>query len=196
MSILQLRAPRLLTSLLVAIAIVAITAPAAEAARTEQVATSTYTVTGSTEDEIRASLDARHPGGYDARTNWYVTWSYSSAMRSGRCRVTTSKVHTKIAFTYPRWVAPADASAELVQGWTTYMGALRVHESGHARIGRTVAARVQNVLTAARAANCAALDRALPGLVQPQFKWGNASDIAYDRRTQHGATQGALFPAP
>ncbi|MCW2922502.1 MAG: putative secreted Zn-dependent protease [Thermoleophilia bacterium] len=195
MSILQLRAPRSLSILVAAVAALAIAAPTAGAARTERVTTATYVVTGSTEDEIRASLDARHPGGFDARTNWYVTWSYASAMRSGRCHVTTSKVHTKIAFTYPRWAAPADASAELATSWTTYMGKLRVHESGHARIGRGVAARVQNVLTATTAATCASLDRALPGLVQPQFTWGNAADVSYDRRTQHGATQGAVFPA-
>ena len=43
--------------------------------------------------------------------------------------------------------------------------------------------------------NCATLDRILPSRVQPHFTWGKRGDISYDRRTQHGATQGAVFPA-
>jgi predicted secreted Zn-dependent protease len=115
-------------------------------------------------------------------------------MRDGRCRVATSKVHAKIDFTYPRWVAPATATDELKGKWTTYMRNLRVHEAGHARIGRAVATRVQTSLNRASAADCRALDRALPGLVNPHYRWGNAADASYDRRTKHGATQGAVFP--
>jgi predicted secreted Zn-dependent protease len=194
MSFLQLPARRVALVLTIALVAVGIAVPAAQAARTEKVTTTTYLVTGSTENEIRASLNAKRPGEYDARTTWHVSWSYASAMRSGRCRVASSKVHTKIAFTYPRWVAPADATSKLKAKWSTYMAKLRVHEAGHARIGRVVAARVHATLARANAKDCRALDRALPALVKPHYTWGNAADRSYDRRTKHGETQGAVFP--
>lgn len=195
MSILQLRAPRLVTALLLALgAFAAVAAPLASAAATERVTTTTYRVYGATDDEVRASLDARNPGDYDARTRWFVDWSYTSAIRSSRCVVSASTVRTRIGFTYPRWVAPTSATDELRADWTHYMSRLRVHEAGHASAGRLTARRIVGTLATTTRSTCAALDRALRAAIAAHFAAGNAMDVAYDRRTRHGATQGAVFP--
>jgi predicted secreted Zn-dependent protease len=196
MSILQLRARRLVSLILVALGVIAaVGTPLAAAASTERVATTTYRVYGTTEAEIRTSLDARRPGDYDARTQWFVDWSYTSAVRNSRCVVATSKVHTRINFTYPNWVAPTAATEEVRTAWTRYMSRLRVHEAGHATNGRITARRIAATLRATTATNCTALDRALNSAITRHFSAGNALDSAYDRRTRHGATQGAIFPA-
>jgi predicted secreted Zn-dependent protease len=196
MSILQLRASRLLILVLFVLGATASIAPSiATAAATERVSTATYRVYGATANAIRASLDARRPGNYDARTQWFVDWSYTSAVRSGRCVVASSKVHTRINFTYPRWTAPASATDELRADWSRYLSRLRVHESGHATNGRTTATRIVATLRTTRSTTCSGLDRALHAAITRHFAAGNALDRAYDRRTQHGATQGAVFPA-
>lgn len=196
MLILQLHAPRLTLVSLVLVVFALGAAPAASGAATERVTTKTYRVFGATETQIRASLDARNPGDHDARTQWFVDWSYTSAIRASRCVVATSKVHTRIVYTYPRWVAPASATEELRADWAHYMSRLRFHEVGHARVGRLTARRIVATLGATTASTCAALDRSLRAVIARHFRAGNAADIAYDRRTQHGATQGAVFPAP
>ncbi len=195
MSILQLRASRLLVLLAALGVLASVAAPLASAASTERVSTATYRVYGATENAIRASLDARRPGEYDARTQWFVDWSYTSAVRNSRCVVASSKVHTRINFTYPRWVAPASASAELRADWTRYVSRLRVHEAGHATNGRVTARRIVATLGTMTSSTCTGLDRALKAAITRHFAAGNALDRAYDRRTQHGATQGAIFPA-
>ena len=196
MSNLPCRALRLVSVVVAFGMLAAVAVPLASAAATERVTTTTYRVFGSTEQQVRASLDARRPGDYDARTQWFVDWSYTSAIRSSRCVVATSKVHTRIVFTYPRWVAPASASEELRADWTRYMSRLRVHESGHASIGRLTARRIVATLARTTASTCSALDRSLRAVIARHFRAGNAADIAYDRRTRHGETQGAVFPAP
>ena len=188
---LRLLAPLVLLLLL---ALGTIAPGAATAAPTEQVATRTYRVTGSTEAQIRASIDANRTGDYDAETRWFIDWSYTSVVRDGSCRVKTWKTHTRINFTYPRWIVPSDATSALRAKWTRYMSRLRLHENGHAAIGRGVARKIQATLRATTAPTCATLDRTLGTTVRRHFAAGNAADRAYDRRTKHGEAQGAVFP--
>jgi predicted secreted Zn-dependent protease len=169
-------------------------APEVSAAPNEKVVTHTYKVTGSTAQEIRASLNANGPGNYDARTTWRVWWSYGSVQQGSECVVTSHSVHSKIVFLYPKWKAPADAAEALVTKWKTYMAALHVHENGHAKHGRVTARRINKTFASTVAANCSALDSKLRSKIDKHFARGNAADVRYDAKTNHGATQGATFP--
>ncbi len=194
MSNLHRRARTESTSVVLAVLVLLVAVPIASAVKTEQVRTASYRVFGSTERAIRASLDARRPGEYDARTQWFVNWSYDTAMRNGTCVVSSRTVRTRINFTYPAWTAPASATRALRTKWATYLSRLRVHEAGHAANGRLTAARIDAVLRTGTAADCATLDRDIRAKVAAHLKTGNAADVAYDKRTKHGETQGAVFP--
>ena len=169
--------------------------PSAHAAKTETQSTVWYSVYGATAPAIRTSLDARRPGDYDAKTDWFVNWSYATTTRDdGRCVSKSWKVATRIKYTYPRWRVPASATDALKQQWTRYMSRLRLHELGHATNGRLTATRIDNTLRTTSAATCDALGTTLRATIKRHFATGNAADVAYDRRTQHGQTQGAVFP--
>lgn len=167
--------------------------PEASAARTEKVVTRTYQVTGSTVEQVRASLEANGPGDYHATTSWRISYRYRYAFSADECRVTSRKVHTKIVYLYPSWTPPAEASQALRDKWTNYFAALESHEEGHGRTGRITARRVDRMIGRAAATSCPALEKQITRSANRLFKRGNAMDVRYDAETDHGATQGAIF---
>jgi predicted secreted Zn-dependent protease len=180
---------------LVALAASAVCAAAAPAAGpSPSVAGATmhyYAVGGTTDAQIRARLNANAPAspdGYkgDAYTTWNYRWGWPG-YGSSTCNLAKAVVTIKVDVHFPRWTHPQGASAAVAADWSRYARALAVHESGHASYAR---ARYPFVLRAIKGATCRSADAA----AQAQLAVIRKHDVAYDARTQHGATQGARFP--
>ena len=184
---------RRLGVLLIPVLAMVLVAPEASAARTQKVVTKTYAVTGSTVEQVRASLEANGPGDYHATTNWRVSYRFNYAFSAGMCRVTSRTVHTKIVYLYPKWNAPAEASQALRDKWSTYFAGLTVHEEGHGKTGKITARRVDRMIGRATAGTCPALETQVSRAFKRLIKRGQARDVKYDAETNHGATQGAIF---
>ncbi len=153
----------------------------------------TYTVTGSTDTEIRQSINENRDGDYDAFTSWYLSWSYSNNACDGSGLV----VLVELAYSLPEWDEPDAADPVLVDEWNAYMDALHCHEYGHARFGLDAANEVYEALSAIDAggdcgAQQAQADAAFQGILNDYI----AREITYDDETNHGATMGAIFPLP
>ena len=71
--------------------------------------------------------------------------------------------------------------------WNAYIQALVRHEAGHLRHAYE---NMGSVLSAIRASSCAGANAAGQAAVRALARW----DIAYDRETRHGLSQGAHFP--
>ena len=159
-----------------------------------------YVVHGSTAAAIRADLDRRglvDPSGgrYDARTDWYVRWQYGELATSRGCKVTHPTTNVRIDYHLPRWVPPPHPNPTLVRRWNRYTTALGVHEEGHAVNGLRTGRDILHLLARfSTTSGCGTLGDRANNAASREIAAGNARDVAYDRRTDHGATQGARFP--
>ena len=159
-----------------------------------------YAVGGSTPQAMRSQLNQVSPvvedgQRFDGKTYWYVRWSYYYANKGNRCRITQAKSSVEVEFTLPQWQQPTNAPRSLVNQWQRYMSALQLHEDGHKDHGIAAA---QEVLAAIKNLpdypSCPELETAANAAGKSIIQRYNQKDIEYDRVTQHGATQGAIFP--
>jgi predicted secreted Zn-dependent protease len=98
-----------------------------------------------------------------------------------------------LKLTLPSWTPPAGASGDLVSRWERYLAALRLHEDGHLDHGRGAEKAFRAVAAATSAADCGSLDRALRERFSQVIADYQGRDREYDRRTEHGKSQGAFF---
>src|SRR6187402_2614607 len=144
-----------------------------------------YTVTGSTANQIRQSIDANRGRDYDAYTSWYLSWSYADC--SGGGLVVTADV----VYSVPEWDEPSGAPAELVESWQTYMAALFCHEYGHARLGLQAANDTYSELSSIDAGgDCDAQQDLAQEAFDAILDDYGERELAYDDDTDHGATMG------
>lgn len=161
------------------------------------VSTSTnyYEIRGSTEDDLRAQMDALGPSGYDAYTSWLIRWTYPDVTTDVGCAAGPVKVSVLIVYTLPQWDAPPDAPTDLVEKWDAYVAALQLHEDGHKEIALDTGNEVLRALSDLPAyPSCEALGRSADAAGESVLDKYRRQEVQYDQTTDHGATQGARFP--
>ena len=151
-----------------------------------------YTVEGNDLATLAAAIGAVRPtdphGGarVDALTHWAIRWRWT-ARRHGGCDLARARVTFSATVTLPRLGVGSRLAQPQLDAWTRYLAALERHEAGHVRYAYQHRA---DVLAAIRGATCATAAGAARAAVNRIVR----HDIAYDRETQHGLTQGAGFP--
>jgi predicted secreted Zn-dependent protease len=96
-------------------------------------------------------------------------------------------VSQRITVTFPRWTPPPAVAPTLIAHWAAYTQDLAAHEQGHVDF---VVDHVPAIVAAIKEATCATASAA----AQRAADVIHQHDRAYDAATQHGVTQGALFP--
>jgi predicted secreted Zn-dependent protease len=159
-----------------------------------------YEIRGSSEKDLRREMcqngctwdDGRT---YDSVTSWYWTWDYGTDRTAQTCSVDDFSVILEITSRYPKWVRIGEAPQQLLDKWDGYMKYLTFHEQGHRdKVVDAAAAFSDAVARLPRALNCADLDRQVQVLSSEMMAQLNEAQQEYDADTNHGATQGALFP--
>ena len=152
-----------------------------------------YDVSGSTPDELRVSMNERRPTNpfdahraFDAYTDWYISWDWPG-YGSNACNLAAALVTYEIQVILPGWQPPGNASPELITKWEKYIHSLVIHEQGHVD---HIVNHYLDVETAIRNATCATAEAAAQRVLVDL----RAFDLSYDRETNHGETQGAVFP--
>jgi predicted secreted Zn-dependent protease len=145
-----------------------------------------YEVSGSTESEMRAQLNAYGPSGHDAYTRWYVRWDWPG-YGAANCRLQDAEVSYEIIVTFPHWTPTEHAAPELATKWNGYLYALALHENGHVN---NVVSQVPVVTAAIKNSTCLSAEAAAQAVLQQMRQF----DSQYDHDTDHGRTQGARFP--
>ena len=162
-----------------------------------------YDISGTASAQIRAQLQKLSPmyvdgKQYAGKTTWSMRYRTlgARAVPSG-CEVRQVEVSVSVFYTMPRWVNLDKASAVLSKQWREYYAALLTHEEGHAKIAHAAADTLRAALTRLPAnVPCATFreqQSQVNRLVLDQFRKQQAK---YDEETQHGRTQGAVFPPP
>lgn len=151
-----------------------------------------YDVSGNSLFEIRRALNRVRPRdpndglGVDALSSWYIAWRWPGNPDGG-CDLSRAEIRFSASIRMPRLVETAATPAAVRTRWRAYAASLARHEANHVRHAWENRSRV---LAAIRASTCADADRAARAAIAALAR----HDLDYDRRTRHGATEGAHFP--
>ncbi len=197
------RLPPLLLLALSACATVA-QGPRAETPRLRDVPANTevkaYEIHGDDADALRAQMNALGPvdqagARSDAYTRWFVTWRYPLVETNGTCATGPVTVTLTVSMDLPAWVEAEQGADALKRRWQEYLDALVVHETGHHANAVRAAQEIEQALPAIPAApSCDEIQRVANAKGHALLEQYRQADVAYDAKTDHGATQGARFP--
>lgn len=159
-----------------------------------------YSVNGYTVAQIRQQLNTCSSalfGGvrYDAATHWYTNaaWSWI-VLPNGLCDMGAVAVSTHTSQLMPRWNETAAAGADVSNRWKTYMTNLALHEKGHVDSAVQRSQKIHKDILDAPPTNCATINQSAQNTLATGIEAMRQAEINYDIQTQHGATQGAIFP--
>lgn len=160
-----------------------------------------YPIHGSSSSDIQSAMTQHGPWSeveeqhYFANTEWRVKWSYDYQISERGCEISNLEGSVDITFTLPQWNAPTAASTSLVSAWNQFIVALQIHENGHMRHGVLAAQDVLQTLSElSPTPSCETLKTTARIAARRVVRQYNQQDIEYDRETNHGLTQGAVFP--
>jgi predicted secreted Zn-dependent protease len=82
-----------------------------------------------------------------------------------------------------------------VSKWRQFIDALRLHEAGHELDALNSAGRIADYLRASPTnPTCSGLAASIDAFGSKAIRSASAWDVHYDAVTDHGATQGAVWP--
>ena len=160
----------------------------------------TYLVTGDTASELRDDLDRKRPPSpdgrrFDANVLWSLTWSFHFDSQPRACGLTDATVDLQMLVRLPVLAPDAEPSDAVHQRWDDFAVLLETHEAGHVDNYVSGAQALQDAFAAVEpAATCDELRATLADMGAAAIDAIRAADLDYDRRTDHGRTQGAIFP--
>lgn len=156
-----------------------------------------YEVRGSTVAELRASIEHNGPKvgsirwGAKTQTDFFSDVNFNEI--SGGCRFSNVRIRVVTTFTMPKWIGRDQAPAAVKSRWEAYARALRQHEDGHGaidlRTGRKLGAALEKHRLKSK---CKAVSGSLQ-VVADRIIGDRSENDAYDTKTDHGRTQGAIL---
>lgn len=160
-----------------------------------------YPIHGSNSQELRAQMNTLGPliGGnhFDAQVNWFIHWNchWYHDLGKQNCAITSVDVSVLINHSMPQWENAAASDKATQTQWNNYLSHLELHESGHATNGKQAADEIEKALmNTGPKPTCDELKNELDTTAQNLIKKHEAWDVAYDTKTEHGRSQGAVFP--
>ncbi|HLT48502.1 MAG TPA: DUF922 domain-containing protein [Rubricoccaceae bacterium] len=157
-----------------------------------------YDVQGRSEQDLLQAMLRQGPSWeghrYFGLTQSEVRYTYWKQESVTGCVLSNIAVYLKITVTLPRWQPTPGTPYAMERNWRQFERALRNHEDGHRRLAEEEAEMIRRMLTGLRAPSCAGVDAlAEQQAAQIQQSYGGLNR-AYDERTEHGRSQGALWP--
>jgi predicted secreted Zn-dependent protease len=132
---------------------------------------------------------------YDSVTDWKITWDYGHNHTPQTCTTNSFLVTVNILYQLPKWVSSGDAPRPLVEKWESFLKKLMIHEKGHRDRAVEAATELTNAIKELPLARtCAELDREVHALSRKSMIKLKKDQEEYDAVTNHGQTQGAVFP--
>jgi predicted secreted Zn-dependent protease len=131
---------------------------------------------------------------YAAVTSWDVNYSYDVADdKDGKCSVKSVKTKVDIVYHLPRRNCPT-STPQMTLIWDNYMVNLKHHEFGHKDLTVKVAEELNETLASLQGfSSHEELDREAKRRTGEKLRKLNEIQIAYDKETKHGETQGAVL---
>ncbi len=157
-----------------------------------------YDLVGTTLQELAAALDARGPRQDGRRffglTEWEVNAEYRWTSRDTGCTMDDVVVRVAVRTTMPRWRPNGPVHPQTRHAWERFVHALDAHERVHQDLATEAGDALRWRLVALREPTCHTMKRAAERTVADVLTEYEARNRAYDHRTGHGRTQGAVWP--
>lgn len=159
-----------------------------------------YSVSGNTPQEIRRALDQQGPFDesgrrFDSDTRWQLdgNWNWQPTARG--CEVKDAILKIQITLVIPTLAVIPSITGSLLSGWNHYIERLKVHEGGHIDMDLTLARKLRDdFANFPPAFDCNILQSQLQARFDSTSSTIKQLNIQYDNETNHGATQGAVYP--
>lgn len=126
---------------------------------------------------------------YHATTDWQVQWRFWWQNANEGCVIKRVRTEVSVQIQLPQLVA---GTAAQQTEFADYLDALTLHEAGHQQLALDAAEAIDLALQQFPVAgSCAALETDANALGQQLLQRFREREYDYDRRTNHGQTQGA-----
>jgi predicted secreted Zn-dependent protease len=161
--------------------------------RVEEVVT-TYEIRGTNARELTQQMITLGPAVDDGRrfaanTRWNVRWTYPYARNAHGCTTGPVRADVTVKIVLPHWI-PVRTGLEAE--WKRFSRALLEHEQGHRDIGVEAAREIAAALARIDAQpTCEALEELADSTGELLLQEARRRDKRYDRKTNHGESQGA-----
>lgn len=159
-----------------------------------------YQVHGNTPNQVEAQVMQCSPvieGGQDftASTIYSINWlyTYTSDPTTELCSLSNIAVGVRVEYVFPEW-SSTGASGTFTKEWSTFIANLTTHEHGHAQLDISYAGQILSALQALPPSTCNMVQTTATTTAQNIIRNLDSANAAYDTATNHGLTQGALFP--
>lgn len=143
---------------------------------------------------LNSSSPIRHNGEiFHGYTSWYIRWRYEwNHGTDGSCSITRNKTTLAVTMTLPDLIA---SDPKIKSEFSRYLASLHNHESGHLRIAREAAEKIDSeILSLPPMNSCSLLEQTANQTGSKILEQARQTERNYDQLTNYGATQGALLP--
>jgi predicted secreted Zn-dependent protease len=173
-------------------------APPAPEVQVEETVIRTYEVSGASVRELNNAMRRTAPVSQAdgervwGHCEWRLNWDFTYSSEGGKCRMDKFSVKISAIIDFPKWTDRNSASESLQRNWDEFSRTLRVHEDGHKENGVRAANDLANRMRALPLEkDCGALKQKIKMLGERITLEYRYIDEAFDRATEHGASQGA-----
>ncbi len=141
---------------------------------------------------LKASPIRENGQAYLGHTSWHVRWNlHWRSDAGGRCTLDRLHTHLQATITLPQR-APGDGRAE--KAFETFSQALHEHELRHLAIARKAAQAIdERIWQLPTMPTCNALNQAANQMGERVLDEARSEGRAYDQRTGHGRSEGAVL---
>ena len=161
-----------------------------------------YSFSAETLRTAHANMFAASPIVIDGRKfsgvmEWEWEWRAAYETSGGMCAPDRVVTRASSKITLPKWEGYHEASYSERKEWDRAQKVLMRHEKKHETIAKMAVREFERKANALPAeASCQALTDTINVLFDRYMKQANHQNKSYDRRTDHGATEGAALRLP
>ena len=132
---------------------------------------------------------------FAGQADWHIDWYPCVEPRGAGCRLGGVTAVASVTYTLPRWADRGFATGHLRGRWDRYADNLLAHERGHGVVALQVASQLEHELVGlVDMDGCEDVTAEAGRRVEQLIRRGEAMQNEYDRLTEHGNVQGAVFP--
>ena len=132
---------------------------------------------------------------FAGQADWHIEWYPCLEPRAAGCRLSGVTAIAYVTYTLPRWADRTFANAPLGRRWDRYADNLLGHERGHGVVALKIADLFEHELVGLIDMDrCEEVSAEASRRVESIIRRGEGMQNEYDRLTEHGSAQGAVFP--
>lgn len=155
-----------------------------------------YKIYPSSKNDLSKEMHKRSPirkngKTFKGNTHWYVKWTFKWKRKNGICSITKVDTSLTVTYTMPQIAKGYEVTQSIRQSFENYYTSLLNHERGHMKSGLFAAREIEkSLLSLGSFKSCQRLDETANALGHKIIKKYNKRDKEYDKKTNHGKTEG------